>query len=571
MKSNGSRVLLFETKQAMESLRASGHDLFTAMAEPIDNSIQAGAKHIRIKLNVQKDKIDSIVIADDGIGMDKNTIPMSVGLGYSTRPNDRNGIGRFGVGGILGAISQARKVEYYSRTDKKSRYSYCCLNIDELKPEQREIDEPVEKELPKELSEFSSNSGTIAVWAILDKVTIEGKRLKSVKDLQMITSQLMHFLGRTYRKFIDGGINIYVNGVEVSAYDPLFLMTTSRFPEDPKAEILVNEDFEWVIGDDPKKKSKVHVKMTLLPEVWRRERFKGDKNKNPAVKERKIHENEGLSILRADREIFFGILPKFYPKGVQEIDRWFGLEISFSPDLDEHFAVRNVKKGAEPIEELREKLRNACERAIKIARNRVKTTFDKTQVEENTAKGVHHEAEDVAAKVNKTAPKSEIAKNASPEEQEEKLKKAAETVKKSTGSQEPVETHKERIRQRPFSLIDATWPTKDFITTEHISDKNSVLYLNNSHPFFRLIYQKIRTLLDKNSDSDGDDSSEVTISKDDLTLILNAIDLLLLSYMKAESMSDSEAYQKAYADLKHHWGFFLFNALEELKLEHETR
>ena len=566
MKKQGT-VLLFDTKQAMESLRASGHDLYTALAEPIDNSLQAGSRRISLKVDSGKNEIHSIAIGDDGDGMAPAVLPKAIGLGSSTRYGDRSGIGRFGVGGILGGISQARRIEYYSRSKKTDDWHYSYLDIDELAPEQREIEPSKPKAIPKEFSSLVGETGTLVIWSKCDRITIEGKRAKSI-DVKMITNNLMHFLGRTYRKFIDGGISVSVNGVEVSAYDPLFLMTTARFPHDPKAEKIVDESFDWQIGDDPKKTSKVYVKMTILPEEWRLKRGEGDPRRNPIVKERRIHENEGLSILRADREIFYGILPKFYPGQTIENDRFFSIEISFSPELDENFAVRNVKKGAEPIEELRNKLKQVFDRAIKTARLRIKECWAKTDAKENTIKGLHHKAEEAAARANKTAPKANVGKDVDPKEQEERLKKAAEVLKNNTDSPDPVETIKENLKLKPLSIIDETWPTKDLFVTEHISENNSILRLNNNHPFYRLIYQKIQKAIEKVS-GESDDNSSVCLSKEDLSLVLQAVDLILLSYMKAESVNVK--HDQAYSDLKHHWGVFLFNCLEELRSHNETQ
>jgi hypothetical protein len=62
--------------------------------------------------------------------------------------------------------------------------------------------------------------------------------------------------------------------------------------------------------------------------------------------------------------------------------------------------------------------------------------------------------------------------------------------------------------------------------------------------------------------NENPESKSVALGKDDLNLILQAIDLLLLSYLKAEGMNDN--FKEAYADLRHHWGLFLHRSLEEL-------
>jgi hypothetical protein len=564
MKDEAKPIYLFETRQAMESLRASGHDLFTAMAELVDNSIQARAKRIRIRVDARpesKDAIHRIVVGDDGEGMPADVLPMAIALGHSTRFGDRSGMGRFGVGATLGGISQARRIEYYSRTPKNAPFFYCCLDLDELKGQEREVMQPSQRDLPEDLKDLVGKTGTVAIWSKCDRIRIDGKHLKS-KELDAVINRLMHYLGRTYRKFMDSGLQIEINGKPIALYDPLFAMTNPRFLADPKAEILLEESFDWPVPDKPGMTSKVRVAMTLLPEAWRLHRHQGDEKKNPLVKERKIHENTGFSILRADREIFFGTSHRFYPGGMKEADRWFGLEISFDPELDEHFAVRNVKKGAEPIDDLRDRIRKITDTAVVHARSKVREVWDRTAAEEAAKKGVHDKAEEIAKDFEKTAPKPAAEEPRPEAEKEQLLDEAAEAKKKATESKEDVEDVKKSIKDRPFSLIDKSWPSKEFVTTEHISPENSVVYLNSSHPFYQTIYRPIFAQLE--AMADGDEGSP-GMGKDELNRLYLAIDLLLISYAKAESMNLE--HKEIYADLRLHWGMFLYNMLKKLKAD----
>jgi integrase len=68
-----------------------------------------------------------------------------------------------------------------------------------------------------------------------------------------------------------------------------------------------------------------------------------------------------------DDWVFSGILPQFHLSAVEEIDRWFGIEISFDPELNECFRVKNVKKGAEPVEGLRDALKKKLDSEVKTA------------------------------------------------------------------------------------------------------------------------------------------------------------------------------------------------------------
>src|SRR4051812_7594944 len=74
------RVDLIAADKALISLRSSGHDYCSATGEVVDNSIQAGAHTIRIRLFTTKKRIgantkltevvERLAVGDDGGGMD---------------------------------------------------------------------------------------------------------------------------------------------------------------------------------------------------------------------------------------------------------------------------------------------------------------------------------------------------------------------------------------------------------------------------------------------------------------------------------------------------------------------
>src|SRR4051812_1811593 len=73
----------------------------SAIAELVDNSLQAGARKVSIVVAVQDDDSDyplRISVLDDGCGMDKRTLRQALRFGGSSRFNDRTGLGRYGMG-----------------------------------------------------------------------------------------------------------------------------------------------------------------------------------------------------------------------------------------------------------------------------------------------------------------------------------------------------------------------------------------------------------------------------------------------------------------------------------------
>lgn len=97
----------------LRAVRESGYEnLATALAELIDNSIQAGATHIDIKIaRVDDAQFPEIEVLDDGVGMNRRELELCLRFGGSTRFDRRESFGRFGMGLPAASLSQARHVE----------------------------------------------------------------------------------------------------------------------------------------------------------------------------------------------------------------------------------------------------------------------------------------------------------------------------------------------------------------------------------------------------------------------------------------------------------------------------
>ena len=102
----------------VESLRAFGYNMQTAIADLIDNSISAGAKNVW--LSFCWDGANSHVsIRDDGHGMTETKLidamrPGSQSPMMERKPND---LGRFGLGLKTASFSQCRRLTVASRSE----------------------------------------------------------------------------------------------------------------------------------------------------------------------------------------------------------------------------------------------------------------------------------------------------------------------------------------------------------------------------------------------------------------------------------------------------------------------
>ena len=104
---------------ALSAMRSSGYAIKDALCELIDNSIWHGeAKNIEIKMSwldesskTSRSYLKEVFVADDGEGMDQDTLGLSVQIGKSTTFGSTDNFGRFGYGMIAGALTQCTLVE----------------------------------------------------------------------------------------------------------------------------------------------------------------------------------------------------------------------------------------------------------------------------------------------------------------------------------------------------------------------------------------------------------------------------------------------------------------------------
>jgi len=551
----------------IQSLRKSDFDCYSAYGEVIDNSIQADAKNIKIEFESvtrgtgknQKEIIDKVIFADDGTGMSLEVLENCLTLGWSSRYNDRRGIGRFGVGATLAALHECTHIKVYSKTiesDWHSVYVEVATDKDgQPDPEnQKEISLPTKENIPKEFSKLvGEKSGTLVVWSKND--TNEINATEVIEETKI-------WSGRTFRKFIWKGLNMMINGEDIFAIDPLYAETKkTKYPNDPKAFEYSSSNISWPIPEgasDNKTESNVKIRTSILPYEFRYKRYLGGAEE---AKKRHIDRNEGISILRNDREVFYGIPPNWPRGGVnfneQDKNRWWGCEVSFDAVLDKSFTVKNIKRGAIPSLALKHSINDKIKGIVKQALEDIVDDWEKhdQKVEENkkidnTATG-HETAEGIAK--NTTVQKNTLTKDKDPKKL---TSEAAEKV--LSEQQKQIRAQWEtKFETQPFTIIDNSWKSSEFVQVGHTA-KGAVLSYNSRHPFHKELY-KIKEIIEKNNNPEDTIKAAKKLS--------SLIDLLLISYCKSELAFDNDdemSPEELVEDLRMNWGRFLERYLKKI-------
>lgn len=569
-------IPVIRSGQALQSLRDSGYSLAAALGEPVDNSLEAAANNIDLWLLEEeganaKKRVHQIVIADDGRGMDPETLQHYLQLGFSTRYMSKKTIGKYGVGAKLAALNFGRRIEVWSRTRDNEGWLYVRFDLDEALAQEENgeeifIEEPNQSTGPPELAAFfPKGSGTVVVWSKVDRLE-EGRRAADANKLRV---EVEKELSRIFRYFLSGGIRIAVNGTDLLPHDPLLLMEgtwadkvieesldggksegkgkakTTRPDHHYPGTVLGDETIE--VGD-----AQARLRVTLYPkEVTRKRGLGGDK----FAKALRVPENWGaISFIRLDREINYTNVPRLFPGGVEWQDRFVGIEVSFTPDHDEFFGVRNVKRGVEPHEEFRAEMSKRLKKLLQAARTQLEERWGALQREDHDKDGEHAPVVEAAAEANRTLPKPRV-KGPAPDEEKRILDDLATDVGRTNDAEKQV--YLDRIKDQPFVVESVDFPGTNFIDLQHLNDK-VIIRLNTRHRFYRELWEPVNEIAQRSA---GAISPEQAVQAAKRTI--EALTLLLIAYGKAESMHEDP--QERYGELRSYWGQFLDSLMGKVK------
>ena len=450
-KPRGPRPSLVDPANFLVATRDTGYKTTAlAIAELVDNSLQAGATEVDVEVVAARDSEYPIEISvsDNGSGMGQDTLAAALTFGGSTRFDDRSSLGRYGMGLPNGALSRARRVEVYSWTGTAVWMSR--LDVEEIVRSRRRTLPPVAEvaDLP-----FlpSSPSGTVVRLLSCDR--LEYKRASTV------IRHLRGDLGRIYRHFIGTGLGLMVNGSHVAPNDPLMLDRPGRSAGARQFGDALIYRVETAEGE-----GEIEVRFSELPiERWH----------GLASSEKRrlgITNSPSVSVLRADREIdrgwfFMGT------KRRENYDDWWRCEVRFEPVLDELFGITHAKQAIAPTKVLLDLLAADVEPIARALNSRVRRRFELLKV--STPLG---NAERRAALAEDALPPLPSNPEPVPPELERVLSSFEQT----------------RSGDCPYQLVVTELPTTAAFETI-VHQGRLIVVLNSRHPLYRDLYGPLAT------------------------------------------------------------------------------
>ncbi|MFD2474737.1 ATP-binding protein [Amycolatopsis silviterrae] len=246
-------VALPPDPRAMEGL-GRNHSLETALADLIDNSIDAQASEVLIRFVRRAGRLRALYVVDNGHGMGRNEIDMAMTVG-SRRVYGHADLGRFGLGLKAASFSQARAVTVISKTAgtppvgrrwvlDDTRENFLCDIVSE---------EFCFDEFDREWGIADGNSGTVVRWDAVNGFPTTDDALRVEKFLTQTVAAIRRHLGLVLHRVLeDGRVAIMIDvedvgsaypgpRVPVSAVNPFGYLKSGR-PGYPKDLVTTSGD-----------------------------------------------------------------------------------------------------------------------------------------------------------------------------------------------------------------------------------------------------------------------------------------------------------------------------------------
>ncbi len=478
----------------------------SAVAELVDNGIQAGASEISVSVTVGDDEQYPITLTviDNGSGMDATTLRTALRFGGSTRFNNREGLGRYGMGLPNSSLSQAQRVRIHTWRSATEEVLTSYLDLDEIASgEMTEV--PIPSRVPRPSFVNGVKSGTAVTWMRCDR--LDNRRIST------IARKLLLALGRRFRHFLWNGVTISVNGDPVEPIDPLFLHPqalysgATQFAEEMTYEIAADPK-------DPRTTGLVRVRFSELPvEEWSR-------LSNEEKRVRGIAKGAGVSVVRGGREVDSGwfFLGR---KRRENYDDWWRCEIRFEPILDEAFGISHTKQQIRPASHVMEALSADMEVTARALNSRVRKAHLRVKM-----------AQRFTASERRAGERDGLLTPIPPTPRvrdKEVLGAIGHTVAPQATR---ITDTKKSVEYRIISKS-----INETVFFNHARDKGRlILILNPDHPFYKTVY---KPLLESESPRD-----EVARSQ---------IDLLLLAAARAEALLEEEDALRVAEELRCGW------------------
>ena len=353
--------LIPSARRLITSLRDMGYDFAAAVADVVDNSIEAKASRIAVDVYFDGDE-SSVRIADNGVGMTPAQIREALRYGAERDYDTSEALGKFGLGLKTASMSQCQRLTVASRssTGRAEIYAHAWDLDHVVETDRWEIIEVSRNEQPEVLRKpLLEGTGTVVLWQRLDRILgykhPYGQMAK--KRLSAMCRELEVHLGMVFHRYMTGEgvtrkVRLTLNGNPIKPWDPFARSESATQRLEP---MTLQYDHEAIAGE-------ILVQPYVLPH---QDDFSSPQARDESAGPDKWNRQQGFYIYRANRMIQSGGWCNL--RTLDEHTKLARVAVSFKPSLDEAFRINVAKMKVQLPQQLREQFENALGPVIKIA------------------------------------------------------------------------------------------------------------------------------------------------------------------------------------------------------------
>jgi hypothetical protein len=337
--------------QLMESMRAVGYTLETAIADIIDNSITAGGDLVDVRFTVTPEP--RIAIIDNGAGMDQEALVHAMKLAgrppsVQRQPHD---LGRFGLGLKTASLSQARSLTVATKQGQALRA--VRWDLDHLKATGRwslqVLDDGEARLLPYIENIVSYQNGTLVLWEKLDQFHLNADQVEGQLDALMM--RVREHLSLVFHRFVGSTmppltkpLTLRINGAAVPKIDP-FLTGHRGTQQGPREFVLVEG-------------THVTVQPFTLPYISKLTAA----DRRAALVAGSLRDSQGFYIYRGGRLVLWGTWFRIMSR--DELGKLARVQVDMPNTLDHLWALDIKKSSAFPPPEVTKHLKRIADRIV---------------------------------------------------------------------------------------------------------------------------------------------------------------------------------------------------------------
>ena len=321
----------------IEGLRDTGYDFNTALADIIDNSVDADATLVDIHIDMDFEGDLAIGVIDNGSGMNRAKLENAMTYG-SASDKGPHSLGKFGLGLKTASTAFCRRLSVLSRPSRGAPIVKAIWDLDHV-VEAREwellLEDPSTEEVAALDDVTNGGSGTLVKWEKVDRLMyryVNPEGIHARKALHRIVDGFRHHAGMVFQRFLDESdsrarnMEMTLNNERIEPWDPFC-------EAEEQTEIVAKERVPTETPDG--EEAEFSVRAFVLP---RREHFSSPE---AAARARLTNVNQGMYIYRENRLIraadWLGMLSK------EPHYTLLRAEFSFDHVLDSAFNV-DIKK-----------------------------------------------------------------------------------------------------------------------------------------------------------------------------------------------------------------------------------